>query len=262
MKNSKKILTFLGPVLFILLFLSVFVIEVNIYIIMLMFGTFCCILIFEYDYVKDKDIEEAEDNLKSNSKEKNKNIKYTDEDIILEIISEHDENFSKERFLSYSTSIFLDTIKNNSNNDLKKLRMHEDRNMYNKEKEIIDDYISQHNRHIRSMVTIRNNCLSCYEIYKGKEYLSVKIKARLLDYVINEDGNVIKGSNTDFVDNFYTLTFVRKYGVVTTDHSLSIDNCPNCGAVVKANSTGICVYCKTNLINGNVTWILHEMNEE
>ena len=257
MKNKKNILMYLELILFVLLILSVIFVD-NLYLIVLSFIAFLGSLIFGYNDNDDNS------NLNSEDKEKVKvkRVKYTDEDIILETISKHDKNFSKERFLSYSTSIFLDTIKNNSNNDLKKLRMHEDRAMYNKEKEIISDHIAQHNRHIRSMVTIRSNSLSCYETDKDKEYLSVKIKARLLDYVINKEGNVIEGSNTDFVDNFYTLTFVRKCGVVTTDHSLAIDNCPNCGAVVKANSTGVCVYCKTNLINGNVSWVLHEMNED
>jgi len=191
-----------------------------------------------------------------------KSVKYTDEDIILEAISEHDENFSKERFLSYSTSIFLDTIKNDSDNDLKKLRMHEDRSMYNKEKEIITHNLTNHTRHIRSMVTIKNNNIASYEIKNDKEYLSVKIRTRLLDYVIDAESNVIEGSDTNFEERNFTLTFVRNYGVITTNNSLALDNCPNCGAVIKANSTGICVYCKTNLINGNVSWVLHEMNEE
>ena len=47
------------------------------------------------------------------------------------------------------------------------------------------------------------------------------------------------------------LTFIR-----TKDESNNINECPRCGAPVEGNSTGICEYCKSKLVNDNYNWVM------
>ena len=46
------------------------------------------------------------------------------------------------------------------------------------------------------------------------------------------------------------LTFERTK--IETEENI----CPQCGAPVDGNSTGICEYCKSKLINDNYDWVM------
>ena len=62
---------------------------------------------------------------------------------------------------------------------------------------------------------------------------------------------ILRGTPNRKLNNIYKLTFVR-----TKDESNNINICPQCGAPVEGNSTGICEYCKSKLINNNYDWVM------
>lgn len=190
-----------------------------------------------------------------------KQIKRLEENEIIKLLEKNDNNFSKERFYSFAISIFLVVMKAYSNNDLRKLRMYEDNNLYSRDLSDINEFKSRATKRIRSMITIKGCNLCNYEVIDNYEYLTIKMKARLLDYVIGDDDYVIHGYRDSFVEKIYNLTFFRKVGLKTTDKSLVIDNCPNCGSVIRVNDNGICEYCNSSLIDGEVSWVLYNIEE-
>ena len=44
----------------------------------------------------------------------------------------------------------------------------------------------------------------------------------------------------------------------TLDESKKVTKCPNCGADVKMNTSGICDYCHSKLVTENTKWVLTE----
>lgn len=72
------------------------------------------------------------------------------------------------------------------------------------------------------------------------------------DYIINQTtGEVVRGDKDHKLNIIYEMEF-RK----TLDQNKKIDKCPNCGAQVDVNSSGICLFCRTKLVTENINWVL------
>ena len=78
--------------------------------------------------------------------------------------------------------------------------------------------------------------------------VTVYLRVNFYDYVINEkDQTVIRGNKTYKITNNYNMDFVR----VKKKPKKEI-RCPNCGAEVKAVTSGKCEYCgSTIVVNAN-----------
>jgi len=95
-------------------------------------------------------------------------------------------------------------------------------------------------------------CLSSLKEENDKYIAEVYLNVKFYDYVENvKTGMILRGTLNRKLNNIYKLTFIR-----TKDESTKINNCPQCGATVKGNSTGICEYCKSKLVNDNYTWVM------
>jgi len=95
-------------------------------------------------------------------------------------------------------------------------------------------------------------CLSSLKEENDRYIAEVYLNVKFFDYVENvKTGMILRGTLNRKLNNIYKLTFIR-----TKDESTKINNCPQCGATVKGNSTGICEYCKSKLVNDNYTWVM------
>lgn len=85
----------------------------------------------------------------------------------------------------------------------------------------------------------------------GKYIAKVMLEVKFIDYI--EDSNthkVLRGSSGRKLYNTYILTFE------STKEEKTVNICPQCGAPVEGNTTGICEYCKSKLINETYDWVL------
>ena len=80
---------------------------------------------------------------------------------------------------------------------------------------------------------------------------TIVLNVKFYDYISDEKGNLLRGSDSRKVNNTYKLTFIR-----SKDKEKDIINCPRCGAPVLGNATGICEYCGSKLINDAYDWVL------
>lgn len=72
------------------------------------------------------------------------------------------------------------------------------------------------------------------------------------DYIIQKQtGTVLRGSSTRKMHVRYEMKFRQ-----TLDESKKVNYCPNCGAKIEMNSSGICSYCRTKLVTENTKWVL------
>ena len=77
---------------------------------------------------------------------------------------------------------------------------------------------------------------------------------QMYDYIIEKStGKVIRGSSNNKLKIVYEMKFRR-----TLDESAKIDKCPNCGAKIDMNTSGICEYCGSKLVSENTKWVLTE----
>ena len=91
--------------------------------------------------------------------------------------------------------------------------------------------------------------------------ITLRIFAQGYDYTIDTNGRVVAGSNKKLRQWSEYWTFVRyskaKPGPARTDL-----NCPNCGAPLKINATGICEFCGGKITSGEFDWVLSKIEQD
>ena len=86
----------------------------------------------------------------------------------------------------------------------------------------------------------------------GLYIAEVSLNVMFYDYIEDSNtGNILRGTTSRKLNNTYKLTFIK-----TKEETININNCPMCGAPVEGNSTGICEYCKSKLVNDNYDWVM------
>lgn len=85
----------------------------------------------------------------------------------------------------------------------------------------------------------------------GQETIVINMQVSCYDFVIDTNTNkVVRGIANKLNYYNYELTFVK-----TTDNK-ELDVCPQCGAPVSGNNSGVCEYCKSTLISNNYTLVM------
>lgn len=200
------------------------------------------------------------ENIKVKEKIRAVEKKMSESEIMIKIL-ELDECFSKEKFESFCESIFMLVMNAFSNNDYEKLKIHETDELYKHHKSEIEDCMRQGIKIVRSMISIKSCIFSDFKIIDNKCYLSVIVNANLKDYIVNDEDVVIVGSSYSYYNKKYLLKFVRDVDIKTTS-KLNVNNCPKCGAVIKADNDDSCKYCGSSLIKGVSSWSLCEIYEK
>lgn len=186
------------------------------------------------------------------------------EDEVLEKILAVDGNFSKTQFKSYVRALFMLLQKAWSNNNYRALRPLEADSLYFEHKARIEDLIERNCFDKRENIGIRGCLLKEFKVEGDKEVLIVALTARMTR---SFDGDVFRSKEwlenkfVKFDNNMgnvpYIMTFMRNKGVKTkTGVPLASSNCSNCGAVINVDDNGVCTYCNTSLVSGEVDWVL------
>jgi Tim44-like domain len=91
--------------------------------------------------------------------------------------------------------------------------------------------------------------------------ITLRIFAQGLDYTVDQNGNVLAGSRTNMRQWSEYWTFIRnsKAKPVAARSDL---NCPNCGAPLKVNATGICEFCGGKITSGEFDWVLSKIEQD
>ena len=93
------------------------------------------------------------------------------------------------------------------------------------------------------------------------ESITVRIYARMRDWTINRQGEVVGGDpRTPRVFSEY-WTFVRSAG--RQRRGAQPDQCPSCGAALdKVSETGVCGYCDAKVTGGEFDWVLSAIDQD
>ena len=97
-----------------------------------------------------------------------------------------------------------------------------------------------------------SNIISREEI-NGQETIVMNMQVSCYDFIIDtKTNNVVRGIATKLNIYSYELTFVK-----TVDDK-QLDICPQCGAPVEGNNSGVCEYCHSTLISNNYTLVMNK----
>ncbi|MBQ2946586.1 MAG: TIM44-like domain-containing protein [Bacilli bacterium] len=123
--------------------------------------------------------------------------------------------------------------------------------MYNMYLMQLDTLKVKHQKNI--MYDIKYLGSSIKEKYEenGQETIVINMQVSCYDFIINTKTNkVVRGFSSKLNTYSYELTFVR------TKENKQADICPQCGAPVEGNNSGVCEYCRSILISNNYTLVM------
>lgn len=91
----------------------------------------------------------------------------------------------------------------------------------------------------------------------GEECLVAKVRTRIVDYTMDESGNVVSGSMNAEKFMTYRWILTRTAGTQTTnEEGMTTVNCPNCAATLNVNKTGRCPYCDSIITVDEHDWVI------
>jgi hypothetical protein len=91
--------------------------------------------------------------------------------------------------------------------------------------------------------------------------VTVRIDASAADYEVDDSGKLVYGSrqNQPFTEYW---TFIRSGAARTrVGEGAEITQCPNCGAPLSINESGVCSYCKATVTTGQFGWVLDNITQ-
>jgi hypothetical protein len=91
--------------------------------------------------------------------------------------------------------------------------------------------------------------------------ITLRIGAEGYDYTVDANGKVVAGSKRNKRRWTEYWTFVRNRNANPL-HSRTDLSCPNCGAGLKVNVTGICEFCGGKVTSGEFDWVLSKIEQD
>ena len=91
--------------------------------------------------------------------------------------------------------------------------------------------------------------------------ITLRIFAQGYDYTVDNDGHVVAGSKSDLRRWSEYWTFIRNNKAKPAPARADL-NCPNCGAPLKVNATGICEFCGGKITSGEFDWVLSKIEQD
>jgi hypothetical protein len=145
--------------------------------------------------------------------------------------------------------------------DWERARPHETDSIFQMHRYWIEEYKRQGLRN--ALDAARITSMQPVKIKEDTFYnaITLRIWAEGYDYTVDQKGKVVSGSNKRLRKWSEYWTFIRNRNAKPT-HARADLNCPNCGAPLKVNVTGICEYCRGKITSGEFDWVLSKIEQD
>ena len=120
----------------------------------------------------------------------------------------------------------------------------------------IDSYRNGGKRNCLDGLTVESLTMIAVHTDENYDTITVRIYARSADYDVDAKGKVVRGSQSmePWAEDW---TFQRAAGAQTPQAGGTLsDHCPNCGAPLQLDHTGVCHFCKALVSQGTYDWVL------
>ena len=140
-------------------------------------------------------------------------------------------------------------------------RPHETDNLFQMHQYWINAYQRQHLRNVVDKCQV--TALQPVKIKEDQFYnaITLRIGAQGYDYTVDENGKVVSGSKSKLRYWSEYWTFIRSRNAKPAAARADL-NCPNCGAPLKVNNTGVCEFCGGKITSGDFDWVLSRIEQD
>lgn len=177
-----------------------------------------------------------------------------DENTIENKIKTYLPNFNKQEFLNNGYSIYKDIQNAWMNFKLEDVKDKITDELYNMYESQLTTLEVKDEQNIMKDFKLVKSYLKDAVVQNNTITITTGYVIQMYDYIIEKStGKVVRGSSSNKLKIVYEMKF-RK----TLNENAKIEECPNCGAKVDINNSGICEYCGSKLVSENTKWVLTE----
>ena len=174
-----------------------------------------------------------------------------------------DPNFNQQMFLDRAQAAFFALQKAWMDRNLEPARVYMSDGIYHRWKTQIDAMIAAHKKNMLDNLVIGGVHIVKAQTDANFDTITVRIDASAADYEVDDTtaNKVIYGSrqNQNFTEYW---TFIRSASARTkAGEGAEMTQCPNCGAPLSINESGVCSYCKAVVTSGQFGWVLDNITQ-
>lgn len=159
--------------------------------------------------------------------------------------------FDEKQFLQTGYQMFLDVEDAWMNFELDKVHNIITDEMFNMYESQLSSMEIKGEQNIMNGFNLKDCAITNYINQNDNLEVETKYIIEFYDYIIDKaSGKVLRGSKSNKLRMYYNFTFIMK------NTEQKIDKCPNCGAPVEVNASGVCPYCNSKIVGENTSWVM------
>lgn len=178
---------------------------------------------------------------------------------LIQTILERDEQFSAEGFKAYAKELVVAVQEGIESQKPEMICPLETDSLYFRHLQQIEDLKEKQWTVHSDEQNFQSIVLTHYKSEAEYDYLTVEIRLSFVEYTLDANRQVIRGSRQHPRVQTVSLTFKRHQSLKTTvDAKATLQQCPSCGAPMMMNASGRCEFCGHLVSSGKHDWLLDE----
>lgn len=168
-------------------------------------------------------------------------------------IEKIDPSFTEETFKSKVNNIFVLLYSSVMNKDIKRVDHFISDDIFNEYSLKIEKLKNNNHIQMYDQLNVKSTKIKNVDISDEKIVITVELISRALDYIMDSNGNIIKGNDKNRIELEHILILEKTRNA---KQQAIARKCPSCGANMDVNYSGECEYCGSIYNNEDYDWIL------
>jgi predicted lipid-binding transport protein (Tim44 family) len=134
--------------------------------------------------------------------------------------------------------------------------------LWNQHRVQIQGYVDAHKRNVLEGLQVESLTIIAAHTDTNYDTLTVRVLGTCADYDVDDNsGKIVRGCR-DVEQWMEDWTFQRSASAKTPKGGGTLaERCPNCGAPLQLDLTGVCRYCKALVSSGTYDWVLSRISK-
>lgn len=179
----------------------------------------------------------------------------------IKALQARDPNFNQQVFVDRAQTTFFVLQNAWMARNLEPARIYLSDAIYNRWKLQVEQFVAMHKRDVLEDLAVNGCTIAKVAGDANFDSITVRFDAIAKDYEVDDSGKMVSGDKTirPFTEFW---TFIRSQAARSrVGETAQITQCPNCGAPVSINESGICAYCKATVTTGQFGWVLNNITQ-
>ena len=180
----------------------------------------------------------------------------------LAAIRAHDPQFDENEFINQAQREFFIVEKAWSDCKPEESRRVMADTLWDQHRAQIEQYVAKGQHNVLDNLALAGATIVSAGSDANHDHIALRMHAACADYdVDNGTGKVVRGDRS--VREWYEDWRFERSSKATTrpDGGTMAQHCPNCGAPLDVDLSGVCSYCKAPIMSGDYDWVLARIDQ-